>query len=116
MASGKELLNREVSNLETDWKSLAGSAYDITDSLKMVLDLWRQFDVTHNALLEWMTCMERQLKELSLVSTLEEKEQRLTTLKVSNVSENSLLFSGLKKKILTIIVHVGKVDICMCLY
>ena len=94
MASGKELLKREVNNLETDWKSLAGSATDVTDSLTTVLDLWRQFDATHNALLEWMTCMERQLKELSLVSTLEEKEQRLTTLKVSKVYENHCYFLG----------------------
>lgn len=83
VASGKEVLKREVDNLETDWKSLVSSADDVTGSLQRALELWKQFDSTHNALVEWMVAMERQLKELSLVSTLEEKEQQVKKLKVS---------------------------------
>jgi len=91
LASGKEVLKRQVNNLETDWKSLVGSADDITDSLQRALELWKQFDSTHNALAEWMVAMERQLKELSLVSTLEEKEEQVTKLKVGGYLNRCIL-------------------------
>ena len=82
-AAGKEKIKREMSQVQDDLSNLLSEVDDAKNSLQKVLQLWRDFEDSHEALNHWLHRTELQLKEVELKATLEEKQQQVVRLKVS---------------------------------
>lgn len=82
-AAGKEKVKREISQIEDDLANLLSEVDDVKNSLQKALQLWHDFEDSHEAIVHWLHRTELQLKEIELKATLEEKQEQVNKLKVN---------------------------------
>ena len=83
-SAGKEILKREVKQLENDWSQVKSNMEECQGQLEAVLSQWVEFDMCHDDIGKWMKGVEAELKDYELKGTLSEKQQQIEKFKVSS--------------------------------
>ncbi|KAL8590280.1 hypothetical protein ACOMHN_006396 [Nucella lapillus] len=74
---GRQTLQSEMDVLKLDWEDYSHKLHSLKDSLEQALHYWRIYEEKYERIQGWIKTMEKQVKDCSLKSTLEEKQQQL---------------------------------------
>lgn len=73
----KESMEREVNNLKFDFEKFITALSDVKHNLEGRLQQWSEYEGSFDRLLQWLSEAETALKNYTLRSTLEEKQEQL---------------------------------------
>lgn len=76
-ARAKESMERDVANLKFDFDKFTAALSDVKHKLEERLQQWSEYEGSFDRLLQWLTEAETALKNYTLKSTLDEKQEQL---------------------------------------
>lgn len=83
-ARAQEAMNRDVANLKFDQEKFVTALMDIKSALENRIKQWNDYENALDKLLAWLAEAELSLKNYSLKSTVDEKQQQLEKYQVCN--------------------------------
>lgn len=75
--AGNTVIKGEIDNLQDQLRNAVACIGSSEQKLKHTLEIWNKFDVSIEAITEWLKDMESKCRDQSLCSTLQEKETQL---------------------------------------
>lgn len=82
-ARAKEAMERDVANLKFDFDKFIAALSDVKHKLEERLQQWSEYEGSFDRLLQWLTEAETTLKNYTLRSTLDEKQEQLEKYQVN---------------------------------
>lgn len=80
--AGRDVLKRDARQMQADLSDLAVHADEVKCELERALEQWQAWEECVDNTTRWLDRAEQQVKDVALMSTLEEKEDTLTKIKV----------------------------------